>query len=99
MLAKWLPGYEEDKQVDLAVPSATGSMVMKHPKSLLIEFSTKNKIPPPKTTFSEDNSIEDRKFWIARVQFSGKVTEARSTKKKDAELEAFQKMMRLVISQ
>jgi len=99
LMIKWVPGYKKADKVSTAMVGQTGQSIMKHPKSVLLEWAQKNSITPPKTQFSEyADSTRNLRIWTATVVFCGKTYAAKGTKKRDAETKCFQEILKHVMS-
>merc|ERR1712154_608597 len=98
LMMKWVPGWKQK----IASPTATvhsGRPIIKHPKSLLLEYALKNCIAPPKTIFSEfTDDARNMRIWTAKVTFCGKIIESQGAKKKDAECNCFRELVKYVIN-
>eukprot|EP00488_Nonionellina_sp_1-RS-2012_P000958 TRINITY_DN1525_c0_g1_i1.p1 TRINITY_DN1525_c0_g1~~TRINITY_DN1525_c0_g1_i1.p1 ORF type:complete len:104 (-),score=28.09 TRINITY_DN1525_c0_g1_i1:515-826(-) len=93
-----VPGYKKKETVMQAIIADTGQSVMKHPKSVLLEWAQKHGMAPPKTSFSEfSDSARNMRIWTARVTFGGKTIEAKASKKKDAESRCCQELLTFVM--
>jgi len=98
LLVKWVPGFKKPEVVSTATIGDTGQSILKHPKSVLMEWSQKNSFTPPKTTYSEySDSSRNMRIWTAKVVFAGKTVEAKASKKKDAEQKCFRELLKFVM--
>ncbi len=99
LMIKWVPGYKKQEKVSTATIAQSGQSIMKHPKSVLLEWAQKNSIAPPKTIFSEfADSARNMRIWTAKVTFCGKTIESKGSKKKDAESACFQQLLKHVMN-
>eukprot|EP01084_Bolivina_argentea_P089920 162120_1 len=99
LMIKWVPGYKKQEKVSTATIAQSGQSIMKHPKSVLLEWAQKNSIAPPKTTFSEyADSSRNMRIWTAKVTFCGKTIESKGSKKKDAESKCFHELLKHVMN-
>ena len=99
LIIKWVPGYKKQEKVSTATVAQSGQSIMKHPKSVLLEWAQKNSIAPPKTQFSEfADSARNMRIWTAKVTFCGKTIESKGSKKKDAESKCFQELLKHVMN-
>lgn len=100
MMMKFVPGYTKVDQVSMSQQHPQGqNTIMKHPKMVLFEWATRNRLAMPKTTFSEAVDWERNLRWhTARVTFCGKTVEGKASRKKDAEEECFDQLLSHVLS-
>merc|ERR1712013_699405 len=95
-MVKWVPGYRKAERVSMNMPSTgpNGQTVMKHPKSLTLEWCRKNSIAPPTTRFEEFcDTTRNLRVHTATVTLIGKTVESTSTQKKMAERKCFEELL------
>ena len=101
LMNKWVPGYRkaDNSRVSTSMPAGVGGhAVMKHPKSVLLEYANKYSFAPPKTNFSDFcDSSRNVRVHTARVTFYGKTVECQSSQKKDAEKKCFQQLSHMAL--
>ena len=94
LLLKWVPGFVKEEAVMTTAPNPGGQSMMKHPKSVLLEWAQKNNLAPPKTKYAEfADATRNLRVWTATVVFCGMTVESRAHKKKDAESKCFQVLL------
>ena len=99
LMLKWVPGFVKQEAVMTTAPNPGGTSMMKHPKSVLLEWAMKNNLAPPKTEFMEyADASRNLRVWTAIVKFCGRTVEARANKKKDAEQKCFTVLLNHVVN-
>ena len=89
-----LPGYAAKKKVmmNMFKMGRGGQMIMKHPKSLVMELAQKTGVQPPTTHFKKNADGTH----TALVRFRGSIIQMSSGNKKEAERKCFQGMCQQV---
>merc|ERR1712154_559757 len=99
-MGKWVPGYNQKAKITTTTTMVhSGRPIMKHPKSVLLEYALKNCIAPPKIIFSAvADTARNITIWTAKVTFCGKTAESNGVKKKDAESNCFRELLKHVMN-
>jgi len=99
LMVKWLRGYKKQKNVSMTKTTISGQSIVKHPKSVLLEWAQKHGLAPPKSEFTELFDAEKNlKIWRAKVTVCGKSIESQAGKKKVAEANCFRELLKHVMN-